>query len=89
MLHRIISVKLYTNPRKFHPLCRLVPVHKCNLPLLSDNYNTSNYLLAEISLILRPIHNVLRSGFVVVFWLSFFLKRKPFVTLHKILFYQI
>ena len=69
-------------------LCRLVPVHGCNLVLLPNNY-ASNYLLSEIVLFLRPMHNILRSRFVGVFCLSFFLKRKHFVTLHKIFFHQI
>ena len=36
---RFLSVKLYTNPLKFHLSRRLVPVHGCNLALLPDNSN--------------------------------------------------
>ena len=47
------------------------------------------YLRAEISLFLRPIHNSLCSGFVVGFYLSFFLKCRVFLKLHKTFLYQI
>ena len=60
-LHRILSAKLYTNPLKFHPSRRLVPLHGCNLALLD-----------EFSLFLRPIHNTLSSGFVLLFFASLF-----------------
>ena len=40
-------------------------------------------------LFLRPIHNSLHSGFVLVFCLSFLLKGRHFVMLHKIFFHQI
>ena len=36
-LHKILSAKPYKNPLKFNHLCRLVPVHGCNLALLPDN----------------------------------------------------
>ena len=36
-LYKIFSEKPYTNPLKFNHLCRLVPVHGCNLALLPDN----------------------------------------------------
>ena len=68
MFHRILLAKLYTNPLKFRPSRRLVPVHGCNLARL-----------AEFLLFFRPIHNSLPSGIVLVFCLSFFLKRR-----HKI-----
>ena len=42
----------------------------------------SNFLLNL--LFLRPIHNTLHSEFVLVFCLSFSLKRRDFVMLHKI-----
>ena len=70
-LNGILSAKLYTNPLKFYPLCCLVQVHGCNLALLPDSYNVSNYILVEISMFLRSIHNILRSRFVVVFRLLF------------------
>ena len=33
------SKTLYTNSLKFHPLCRLVPVYRCNLAFVPDNCN--------------------------------------------------
>ena len=77
------------NSLKFHPWCRCVPVHGCNLAFLRVNCNAYKYHPAEISLFLRPIHNRLRCGFVMMFCLSCFLKRMHFVTLHKIFFHQI
>ena len=59
-LHRILSVKLFTNPLRFYPSRCLVPVHGCNLAILLDNCNASKYLLAEFSLLLGPNHNSLR-----------------------------
>ena len=88
MLHRILSAKPYTNHLKFHPLCCLLPMHGCNLALLPDNYNATNYRLAEILLFLRLIHCIVCSIFVVMFFLSFLWKHKHFVTLHKIVFHQ-
>ena len=67
---RILSRKLHTNPLKFHPLCRLLPLHGCNLVFTPDNYNVLKYLLSEISLFQRPTHNSLLSRFVMVFSLS-------------------
>ena len=67
---RILSRKLHTNPLKFHPLCRLLPLHGCNLAFTPDNYNALKYLLSEISLFQRPTHNSLLSRFVMVFSLS-------------------
>ena len=40
-------------------------------------------------LFLRPIHNSLHSGFVLVFCLSFLLNGRHFVMLHKFFFHQI
>ena len=67
---RILSRKLHTNPLKFHPLCRLLPLHGCNLAFTPDNYNALKYLPSEISLFQRPTHNSLLSRFVMVFSLS-------------------
>ena len=55
---------------------------------LLDNCNTLKYLLAEISLFSRPIHHSLRGRFVVVSCFPFLLRRRYFVTLHKIFFHQ-
>ena len=35
--HRLLLAKLHTSPIKFHLSGHLVPVHKCNWGLLSDN----------------------------------------------------
>ena len=50
----------YSNPLKFRPSRRLVPVRRCNLALFT-----------EFLLFLRPVHNSLRSGFILVFCLTF------------------
>ena len=70
-LHRIFSAKLFTSSLKFYPSRLLVPVHGCNLALLRDNYTPEKYRLAEFLLFLRPVHNSLRSRFVLMFCLSF------------------
>ena len=48
----------------------------------------SNVLL-NLRLNLRPIHNSLHSEFVLMFCLSFFLKGRHFLTLHKRFCHQI
>ena len=85
-LHMTLSAKLYTNPLKFHSLCRLVPVQWCNLAFFRDSCNS---FFAEILLSLRLIYNSLHNRFVMVFCFSFLLKPRHFVTLPKILVHQI